>query len=97
MRILLVTGRQAYPIVKELAKDRADVLMLDIGIAAFTTPKLLERSLADRKNDYDLVLVTGLATSDFSGLEKKSGVKIRLGPKQAYDIPLTLEYADKIE
>ena len=97
MRILLVTGRQAYPIVKELAKDRADVLMLDIGIAAFTTPKLLERSLADRKNDYDLVLVTGLATSDFSGLEKKSGVKIRLGPKQAYDIPLALEYADKIE
>jgi hypothetical protein len=40
MRILLVTGRLAYPVVKELA-DGADVLMLDVGVAAFITPKLL--------------------------------------------------------
>jgi dihydropteroate synthase-like protein len=97
MRILLVTGRQAYPVVKELAGNRADVLLLDIGIAAFTTPKLLERALADKKGLYDLVLVTGLATSDFSGLEERTGIRIRLGPKQAYDIPLALEYADRIE
>jgi dihydropteroate synthase-like protein len=97
MRILLVTGRQAYPVVRELAGNRADVLMLDIGVAAFTTPKLLEKALADRKDSYDLVLVTGLASSNFSDLEKKLGIKIRLGTKQAYDIPMALAYADKIE
>jgi dihydropteroate synthase-like protein len=97
MRILLVTGRQAYAVVRELAGNRADVLMLDIGVAAFTTPRLLEKALADRKDSYDLVLVTGLASSNFSDLEKKLGIKIRLGTKQAYDIPLALAYADKIE
>jgi dihydropteroate synthase-like protein len=97
MRILLATGRLAYPVVKEVSGDRADVLMLDVGVAAFITPKLLEKAISDIKDRYDLVLVTGLCGSDFSVLEKKLGVKIRLGPKHAYDIPLALQYADKIE
>ena len=97
MRILLATGRLAYPVVKEVSGDRADVLMLDVGVAAFITPKLLEKAIAELKDRYDLVLVTGLCGSDFSGLEKKLGIKIRLGPKHAYDIPLALQYADKIE
>ena len=97
MRILLVTGRQAYPTVKELAGDNADVMMLDVGIAAFTTPKMLEKAIADVKDRYDLVLVSGLAASDFSGLEKKLGVQIRLGPRQAYDIPLALACAGRLE
>lgn len=97
MRILLVTGKLAYPVIKEVAGDKADVLMLDVGVAAFITPKLLERAIVDKIGDYDLVLISGLCGSDFSGLEKKLGIKIRLGPKHAYDIPLALQYADKIE
>lgn len=96
MRILLVTGRLAYPTVKEVAGDRADVLMLDIGVAAFVTPKMLEKAIAER-HDYDLILVSGLAASDFSGLEHKLGMMIRLGPRQAYDIPLALDLAGKVE
>ncbi|MCD1294391.1 dihydropteroate synthase-like protein [Methanocella sp. CWC-04] len=97
MRVLLVTGRLAYPVVKSVAGKAADVIMLDIGVAAFVTPKLLEEAIKDKAEDYDLVLVTGLSSSDFSGLENKLGVKIRLGPKHAFDIPLALQYADKIE
>lgn len=104
MRVLLVTGRLAYPVVKEAvgasgvaSGDTVDVLMADVGVAAFVTPKLLEPLLADKKADYDLVLVTGLCGSDFSKLEEKLGVKIRLGPKHAYDIPLALRYAGQIE
>jgi len=94
MRVLLVTGRLAYPTVKELADGKADVLMLEVDIAAFITPRMLERAIA---GDYDLVLVSGLIASDFSGLERKLGVKIRLGPRHAFDIPLALAYAGKIE
>jgi dihydropteroate synthase-like protein len=97
MRVLIVTGKMAYPVVKGLVGDKADVLMLDIGIAAFVTPKLLEGAIKDKARDHDLILVSGLSGSDFSGLENKLGVKIRLGPKHAYDIPLALAYADKIE
>ncbi len=102
MRVLLVTGKLAYPVVKEAAGDSAvdlqvDVLMVDVGVAAFVTPKLLEPLLADKADRYDLVLVTGLCGSDFSKLEQKLGVKIRLGPKHAFDIPLALKHADRIE
>jgi dihydropteroate synthase-like protein len=97
MRILLATGRLAYPAVKELADEKADVMMLDVNIAAFITPRMLERAVAGKTGDYDLILVSGLAASDFSGLERKLGVKIRLGPRYAYDIPLALDFAGKIE
>jgi dihydropteroate synthase-like protein len=97
MRILLVTGRLAYPTVKELADEKADVLMLDVNIAAFITPRMLEKAVADKKGDYDLILVSGLVASDFTGLERKLGVKIRLGPRHAYDIPMALAYAGKLE
>ncbi len=92
-----MTGRLAYPTVKELADGKADVLMLGVDIAAFTTPRLLEGAIAGLAGGYDLVLVSGLAASDFSGLERKLGVKIRLGPRHAFDIPLALAYAGKVE
>jgi dihydropteroate synthase-like protein len=84
----------AYPAVKELAGDKADVLMLGVDIAAFATPRLLERAYS---GEYDLVLVSGLVASDFSGLERKLGVKIRLGPRNAFDIPMALACAGKVE
>lgn len=97
MRILLVTGRLAASVVREAAGDAADVAVADVNIAAFITPKLLETLLADMAGQYDLVLISGLCGSDFSKLEAKLGVKIRLGPKHAFDIPLALRFADKIE
>lgn len=97
MRILLVTGRLAASVVREAAGDAADVAVADVNIAAFITPKLLETLLADMAGQYDLVLISGLCGSDFSKLEVKLGVKIRLGPKHAFDIPLALRFADKIE
>ncbi|HMK46297.1 MAG TPA: dihydropteroate synthase-like protein [Methanocella sp.] len=97
MRILLVTGRLAFPVVKEAAGNAADVLMADVPVAAFVTPKVLEPLLEDKKGKYDLILVSGLCGSDFSRLEGKLGLKIRLGPKHAYDIPLALKYAGRIE
>ncbi len=68
-----------------------------MNVAAFVTPKLLESLLADKAGQYDLVLISGLCGSDFSKLEAKLGIKIRLGPKHAFDIPLALRYADKLE
>ena len=43
---------------------------------------------------YDLVLIPGLASGDFSGLEKELGTKIRLGPKHAVDLDFVLSFAD---
>jgi len=95
MRILVATGRMAYDSVKRAVGDRADVLLLDVDVAAFITPALLRK--IPNMGSYDLVLVPGLASGDFESLEKELGVKIRLGPKHACDIGWVLEYVDEIE
>src|SRR3972149_1760532 len=81
MDILVVTGRLAENAVKKSVQDQAEILVLDIEVASFVTPALLRRSLPDKK--YDLVLIPGLASGDFHGLEKEINTRIRLGPKHA--------------
>lgn len=93
MNILVVTGRLAENAVKRSVQDEADVLALDIEVAAFITPALLRGSLADKK--YDLILIPGLASGDFSGLEKEINVPVRLGPKHAIDLGFVLSFADE--
>jgi len=93
MNVLVVTGKLASNTVKASVRNMADVLVLDIEVAAFTTPALLGRSLSPKK--YDLILVPGLASGDYSGLEKELGIPIRLGPKHAVDLGFVLELADK--
>jgi dihydropteroate synthase-like protein len=91
MNILVVTGRLAENTVKKSIQDGAEVLVLGIEVAAFATPALLQRSLPHKK--YDLILVPGLSSGDFSGLEKEINAPVRLGPKHAVDLGFVLSYA----
>lgn len=95
MRVLIVTGSKAYDSVKKAVGSGADVLALDVSIAAFITPKLL-RPISNL-DSYDIVLVPGLASGDFSNIEMELGVKIRLGPKHAYDLDIVLPCIDSID
>ncbi|MDD5616504.1 MAG: dihydropteroate synthase-like protein [Candidatus Methanoperedens sp.] len=92
MKILVVTGRLAENAVRISVKDRADILVLGIEVAAFTTPALLRRSLPQKK--YDLILVPGLASGDYSGLEKEINTPVKLGPKHAVDLGFVLSFAE---
>ncbi|MEM2933975.1 MAG: dihydropteroate synthase-like protein [Halobacteria archaeon] len=103
MNVLIVTGRKALNVVRKAIEGLKDVNVaveievLDLDIAAFTTPKLLRNALLNLKQKFDLVLVSGLCGADFSKLEREFNLKIRLGPKHASDLELILKYADKIE
>lgn len=94
MKVLVVTGRKAYQMVKKAVGDSAEALLLGVDVAAFITPDLL-RSIPNL--DYDLILVPGLSSGDFSKLEKETGVKIRLGPKHACDLDIVLSHVGTIE
>ena len=59
--VLVVTGKLAADTVKASVNGGADVLVLDIEVAAFTTPALLRRSLPPKK--FDLILISGLASA----------------------------------
>ncbi|VVB95631.1 Uncharacterised protein [uncultured archaeon] len=94
MNILVVTGKLAENAVRKSVQDEADVLVLDIEVAAFVTPALLRRFLPENK--YELILIPGLASGDFSGLEKEFNTQIRLGSKHAVDLDFVLSFADII-
>ncbi|MCZ7403069.1 MAG: dihydropteroate synthase-like protein [Candidatus Methanoperedens sp.] len=95
MNILVVTGKLAENTARKSVNDKADILVLDIEVAAFTTPALLRRSLPQKK--YDLILIPGMSPGDFSGLEKELDIPIRLGPKHAVDLGFVLSFAGSFD
>jgi dihydropteroate synthase-like protein len=94
MTTLVVTGKLAENTVKKSVQDDAEVLVLDIEVASFITPALLRRFLPEKK--YDLILIPGLASGDFSSIEKEIDTLVRLGPKHAIDLGFVLSYIGEI-
>ncbi|WP_440947188.1 dihydropteroate synthase-like protein [Methanosarcina sp. T3] len=99
MKILIATGRLAENTVRKAAGEKADVLVADIDIAAFITPKKLVKAFQDAgfSSRYDLILLPGLVAGDFSKASEELGSRIRLGPKHAYDLSFVLLFAEKVE
>jgi dihydropteroate synthase-like protein len=93
MKVLLVTGRLALDQVKASARE-ADVLALDVDVAAFITPKMLCRAAPQ---GYDLILIPGAITADFQEAERELSARIRLGPKHAADLGFVLRHLDEVE
>jgi dihydropteroate synthase-like protein len=99
MEILIATGRLAENTVRKAVGERADVLVADIDIAAFITPKKLIKAIQEANNSkkYDLILLPGLVAGDFSRASEELDFRIRLGPKHAYDLGFVLRFAGEVE
>jgi dihydropteroate synthase-like protein len=99
METLIATGRLAENTVRKSVGEKADVLVADIDIAAFITPKKLVKAFqeAGLSKKYDLILLPGLVAGDFSKVSDDLGCKIRLGPKHAYDLGFVLRFAEEVE
>ncbi len=93
MKVLAVTGRLAQDLVRDSAKG-ADVLVLDTDIASFITPQMLIQAAP---KGYDLILLPGAITDDFTEAEKALSAKIRLGPKHAADLGFMLKHLGEVE
>jgi len=93
MKVLLVTGRLASEQVKRSACG-ADVLVMDVDVAAFITPEMLCQA---GPKGYDLILIPGAITADFREAERTLSTKIRLGPKHAIDLTNLLPRLDEVE
>ncbi|MGZ8880398.1 MAG: dihydropteroate synthase-like protein [Halobacteriota archaeon] len=95
----MATGRCAEQVVKESVGQAADVLVLDIDVAALMTPPLLKKAYVEHvrrlARDYEVILIPGSSnTTGFSSLADELSVNIVLGPKQAYDLSLVLSSLD---
>jgi len=97
MRILLPTGEVAYPVVKDAADKFGADIVVSGQIAAFMTPKRLSAILTEKGNKYEMVIVSGMCTADFSGVEEEFGIPVYLGPRHAADLELVLRSVDSLE
>ncbi|HNY89803.1 MAG TPA: dihydropteroate synthase, partial [Methanoregulaceae archaeon] len=88
MRILLPTGSATAGMVRKAAEGMDAVVPVTGEIASFLTPAQLEELIGEGK--YDLVLVSGMCTASFDGVEQRTGVPIYRGPRHAADLALIL-------
>ncbi|TRM86172.1 dihydropteroate synthase-like protein, partial [Sulfolobus sp. E3] len=98
MRVLLVTGTLAAPIVYDVIKNirdiQVEVKVLDYPVAALMSTKYIAEKLkkdvsSDKKIDY--ILVPGLVYGDAKIIEKETGIKAFKGTEEAWDIPKVIE------
>ncbi|OPY39157.1 MAG: Pterin binding enzyme [Methanoregula sp. PtaU1.Bin051] len=88
MRLLLPTGSATEQIVRDAAQGfDADVVVTG-EIASFLTPHQLNRLIKNGK--YDMVIVSGMSTASFAGVEQATGVPVYRGPRHAADLALLL-------
>ncbi len=92
MRILLVTGKLAEPLVRKHGKG-CDVFVTPVSVAAFLTPEMIVNYLKKagiRSEDYDLILIPGLVRGSAQPIEDEIGIPTFKGPKNAIDLPVVL-------
>ena len=104
MKILLLTGKLAEPIVHAAARKcpsryKVDILVMPVDVAALATLESISSYLKHRiqPKDYDLIMVSGAVQGSMRKVEEAVGIKLVKGPKHAVDIPTLLSICDPAE
>lgn len=94
MRILLPTGTVTYEVVSKAAMQYDADVVVTGEIASFLTPARLKSLI--KSGQYDMVIVSGMCTASFAGVEEDTGVAIYRGPKHASDLDTVLSLLEKV-
>ncbi|MHC1576753.1 MAG: dihydropteroate synthase-like protein [Methanosarcinaceae archaeon] len=99
MKILVATGYLAEDTVRGSVGSIADIVVIDTDVAAFITPHRLLHAIKEQypATSFDMILVPGLVSGDFSGIANELDCRIYLGPKHAYDLAFAISFAEKVE
>lgn len=98
MRILLVTGKQAEKIVREVVSSTStrhyvDILVLPIPVIALASTSYIAKQLVKqgvKRGDYDLIIIPGMCSGSTRVIEEATGIKTVKGTLHAADLPLIL-------
>lgn len=97
MKILLLTGRLAEPLIREAARVAAphhqcDVRVLPVVVAAFLHPRYVSNQLKGqvRAGQFDLILLPGLVSGDAKLVQETVGIPTYKGTRHAADLPVLL-------
>jgi dihydropteroate synthase-like protein len=99
-KALLLTGRMAYDNLVQIVSttSNAHVEALPVSIAAFTTPKMVQRHgpALISKWKPDILLISGLARGDYSGVSDALGVPVLKGTRNLAGLPFLLSSFDEL-
>ena len=104
MKILIITGHLAYPLVKKVLSEYDDNVLIHVAdsqVAAFLTPsKIIEEvknNYEDQLSDIDLILTPGLIRKDTSEITEKLNIPTFKGSSDCVDLAMVLDLIEEIE
>jgi dihydropteroate synthase-like protein len=101
LRILVLTGKIAFPIVRSIAEDISkrigvsiDVDVLSVPVAALMTVKDVLEHLSRKPEEarvYDMIITPGLLVGDLDIVNRTLGVRCYKGSRYIGDLPAVVE------
>ena len=105
MKVLIITGELAYPLIKEVVSDSKEDIIVHIAdntqVAAFLTPrqiiKEVKTSFADQLDEIDMILVPGLIKKGTKEITKELGIPTFKGSTDGADLAMVLNLIGSID
>jgi dihydropteroate synthase-like protein len=105
MKVLIVTGELAYPLIKEVVSDSKEDIIVHIvdntQVAAFLTPrqiiKEVKTQFSDQLDEIDMILVPGLIKKGTKEITKELGIPTFKGSTDGADLAMVLNLVGSID
>ena len=104
MKVLIITGDLAYPLIKSVVQDaNEDVIVhvADTQVAAFLTPNMIIKEVkthfVNQLDEIDLILVPGLIKKGTKEITKELGIPTFKGSTDGADLAMVLNLLENIQ
>ncbi|WP_405272288.1 dihydropteroate synthase-like protein [Methanobrevibacter sp.] len=105
MKVLIITGELAYPLIKEVVSDSKQVIIVHIAdntqVAAFLTPrqiiKEVKNNFSNQLDEIDMILVPGLIKKGTKEITKELGIPTFKGSTDGADLAMVLNLIGNID
>lgn len=105
MKVLIITGELAYPLIKEVVADSNEDIIVHIAdntqVAAFLTPrqiiKEVKTNFSNQMDEIDMILVPGLIKKGTREITKELGIPTFKGSTDGADLAMVLNLVENIQ
>ena len=105
MKVLIITGELAYPLIKEVVADSSEDIIVHIAdntqVAAFLTPrqiiKEVKTNFSNQLDEIDMILVPGLIKKGTRDITKELGIPTFKGSTDGADLAMVLNLVENIQ
>ena len=104
MKVLIITGNLAYPLIESVVKDSKEDIIIHVAetqVAAFLTPRQIIKEVrthfGDQLDEIDMMLVPGLIKKGTREITKELGIPTFKGSTDGADLAMVLNLVGSID